>query len=209
LVRYLRAEGSHSSGRRRHPRRVVRPSSRAPCGDCCRTRLEGQGRTTPGAACCRAAGCPRSRRPHHVDLLGCLCARRGRSARWTSRDDPLALRRPPGGNVFDHRRPTDVLFVGIGQILTSAGSAAGIDLELHIIRRDHGAIVAAKVAGSQPSRRCVITSGANCRPHPRATAPRSPPARRRRDDKIDATTGRTDALFSAGHNRSPDRMDEQ
>lgn len=32
----------------------------------------------------------------------------------------------------------DVLFVDEGQILTSAGQAAGIDLCLHLIRRDHG-----------------------------------------------------------------------
>ncbi|WP_127553529.1 GlxA family transcriptional regulator [Actinoplanes sp. OR16] len=32
----------------------------------------------------------------------------------------------------------DVLFVDEGQVLTSAGVAAGIDLCLHIIRRDHG-----------------------------------------------------------------------
>lgn len=40
----------------------------------------------------------------------------------------------------------DVLYVDEGQILTSAGSAAGIDLCLHIIRRDHGAEIANRVA---------------------------------------------------------------
>ncbi len=40
----------------------------------------------------------------------------------------------------------DVLFVDNGQVLTSAGSAAGIDLGLHLIRRDHGAEVANTVA---------------------------------------------------------------
>jgi AraC family transcriptional activator FtrA len=40
----------------------------------------------------------------------------------------------------------DVLYVDEGRILTSAGSAAGIDLCLHIIRRDHGARVANQVA---------------------------------------------------------------
>lgn len=40
----------------------------------------------------------------------------------------------------------DVLFVDEGQILTSAGSAAGIDLCLHIVRRDYGADVASVVA---------------------------------------------------------------
>jgi transcriptional regulator GlxA family with amidase domain len=36
----------------------------------------------------------------------------------------------------------DVLFVDNGRVLTSAGGAAGIDLCLHLIRRDHGAEVA-------------------------------------------------------------------
>jgi AraC family transcriptional activator FtrA len=40
----------------------------------------------------------------------------------------------------------DVLFVDEGQILTSAGSAAGIDLCLHIIRCDFGADIANQVA---------------------------------------------------------------
>ncbi|HKV82183.1 MAG TPA: transcriptional regulator FtrA [Candidatus Sulfotelmatobacter sp.] len=40
----------------------------------------------------------------------------------------------------------DVLYVDEGSILTSAGSAAGIDLGLHIIRRDYGAKVANMVA---------------------------------------------------------------
>jgi AraC family transcriptional activator FtrA len=40
----------------------------------------------------------------------------------------------------------DVLYVDEGSVLTSAGSAAGIDLGLHIIRRDHGARVANVVA---------------------------------------------------------------
>ncbi|CAL4867825.1 HTH-type transcriptional regulator CdhR [Asticcacaulis sp. MM231] len=40
----------------------------------------------------------------------------------------------------------DVLYVDEGQILTSAGSAAGIDLCLHLIRRDFGPVAANKVA---------------------------------------------------------------
>ncbi len=40
----------------------------------------------------------------------------------------------------------DVLYVDEGSILTSAGSAAGIDLCLHIVRRDFGAEVANHVA---------------------------------------------------------------
>jgi transcriptional regulator GlxA family with amidase domain len=44
-----------------------------------------------------------------------------------------------------------VLFVDDGDILTSAGVAAGIDLCLHVIRRDHGVAVA-----NHAARRCVV-----------------------------------------------------
>jgi AraC family transcriptional activator FtrA len=45
----------------------------------------------------------------------------------------------------------NVLYVDEGQILTSAGSAAGLDLCLHLVRRDHGPALANQVA-----RRLVI-----------------------------------------------------
>ena len=45
----------------------------------------------------------------------------------------------------------NVLFVDNGRILTSAGAAAGIDLCLHLVRRDFGAAVASGAA-----RRCVV-----------------------------------------------------
>ncbi|HEX3689915.1 MAG TPA: helix-turn-helix domain-containing protein [Solirubrobacteraceae bacterium] len=44
-----------------------------------------------------------------------------------------------------------VLYVDEGSVLTSAGVAAGLDLCLHVIRRDHGAAFAARIA-----RRTVI-----------------------------------------------------
>ncbi|ROQ66958.1 transcriptional regulator GlxA family with amidase domain [Streptomyces sp. 840.1] len=40
----------------------------------------------------------------------------------------------------------DVLFIDDGDVLTSAGVAAGIDLCLHIVRRDHGTAIANDVA---------------------------------------------------------------
>jgi AraC family transcriptional activator FtrA len=49
------------------------------------------------------------------------------------------------------RVDADVLYVDDGDVLTSAGSAAGLDLCLHIVRADHGATVANAVA-----RRLVI-----------------------------------------------------
>jgi transcriptional regulator GlxA family with amidase domain len=45
----------------------------------------------------------------------------------------------------------NLLFIDDGDVLTSAGLAAGIDLCLHLIRRDHGSAVANAVA-----RYCVV-----------------------------------------------------
>ncbi|NUT49765.1 MAG: helix-turn-helix domain-containing protein [Saccharothrix sp.] len=45
----------------------------------------------------------------------------------------------------------DVLFVDGGDVLTSAGVAAGVDLCLHLVRHDHGSEVATMAA-----RRCVV-----------------------------------------------------
>jgi AraC family transcriptional activator FtrA len=45
----------------------------------------------------------------------------------------------------------DVLYVDEGQLLTSAGSAAGLDLCMHLVRKDYGAAIANEVA-----RRLVI-----------------------------------------------------
>nr|ADE34524.1 AraC family transcriptional regulator [Streptomyces sp. SF2575] len=44
------------------------------------------------------------------------------------------------------RLEPDVLFVDDGDILTAAGSAAALDLGLHVVRRDHGAEVANSVS---------------------------------------------------------------
>ncbi|MGH3492459.1 MAG: GlxA family transcriptional regulator [Sciscionella sp.] len=46
------------------------------------------------------------------------------------------------------RLEEDVLYVDEGAVLTSAGEASGIDLCLHMIRRDHGAAIANEVARS-------------------------------------------------------------
>ncbi|MGW1376653.1 GlxA family transcriptional regulator [Streptomyces sp. NPDC002446] len=62
-------------------------------------------------------------------------------------------------NEADHFQQTfpqvqvdaNVLFVDNGQILTAAGVAAGVDLCLHLVRRDHGSEVANRVA-----RLCVV-----------------------------------------------------
>lgn len=40
----------------------------------------------------------------------------------------------------------DVLYVDEGSVLTGAGTAAGIDLALHVVRSEHGARVANELA---------------------------------------------------------------
>ncbi|MDA3628638.1 helix-turn-helix domain-containing protein [Saccharopolyspora oryzae] len=45
----------------------------------------------------------------------------------------------------------DVLYVDDGDVLTSAGAASGVDVCLHLVRKDHGSEVANQVA-----RRCVV-----------------------------------------------------
>lgn len=69
---------------------------------------------------------------------GLLDGRRA-TTHWLSAD--LFARAFPAVSV-----DPDVLYVDEGAVLTSAGEAAGVDLCLHLIRRDHGAAVAAAVA---------------------------------------------------------------
>jgi AraC family transcriptional activator FtrA len=72
----------------------------------------------------------------------------GRSATTHWRYAQLFARRYPRVDV----RP-DVLYVDEGDVVTSAGTAAGIDLCLHLIRHDHGAEVANRLA-----RRIVVAA---------------------------------------------------
>ncbi|MFC5180193.1 GlxA family transcriptional regulator [Actinomadura harenae] len=69
---------------------------------------------------------------------GLLDGRRA-TAHWQDADE--LARRHPGVTV-----DPNVLFIGDGAVWTSAGVAAGIDLCLHLVRRDHGAAVAAEIA---------------------------------------------------------------
>ena len=76
-------------------------------------------------------------------------------------------RRHPLVEVLPNR-----LFVDDGDILTSAGMTTGIDLCLHLIRRDHGAAAANSAARSSSRRHNVRedrpSSSNGCAPRPRA-----------------------------------------
>ena len=105
------------------PRRRSRTRSSRRCG--------GRLRTAPASP--RSAPVPSSSPPP-----GC----------WTGCAPPRTGLRPrssPAGTPASRWTP-DVLFVDNGQFLTSAGAAAGLDLCLHMIRRDHGSAVAADAA---------------------------------------------------------------
>lgn len=81
-----------------------------------------------------------------VFLLAATGLLDGKSAttHWKFADD--LAKRYPSINVLP-----DALYVDEGDLLTSAGSAAGLDMMLHIVRTDHGTKVANSVA-----RRLVI-----------------------------------------------------
>ena len=64
------------------------------------------------------------------------------------------------------RLDPDVLFVDDGDVLTSAGVAAGVDLCLHVIRSDHGSDVAEP--GGPPLRRPVLARRWPVAVHPAA-----------------------------------------
>ncbi|WP_020575998.1 GlxA family transcriptional regulator [Actinopolymorpha alba] len=89
------------------------------------------------------------------------------------------------------RLDPDVLFVDDGDVLTSAGIGAGIDLCLHVVRRDHGSEIA-----NQTARRCVVPpwrDGGQSqyieRPLPSVTGATTEPTRRwlleRLDERLD------------------------
>jgi transcriptional regulator GlxA family with amidase domain len=97
----------------------------------------------------------------------------------------------------------EVLFIDAGRVLTSAGAAAGVDLCLHLIRRDHGSGVANQVA-----RRCVVPpwrEGGQAqyieRPVPEATDTGTAPTRRWVLERLDHPVALTDLAAHAGMSR--------
>ncbi|MDN5726988.1 MAG: helix-turn-helix domain-containing protein [Propionibacteriales bacterium] len=102
--------------------------------------------------------------PHHPEVLEAIAQARGRGARMIGTCSG-AFTLAEAGVLEGHRVTVHwqwaeefraryprvhvddlVLFVDDGDILTSAGSAAALDLALHVVRRDHGAEIGAAVA---------------------------------------------------------------
>jgi transcriptional regulator GlxA family with amidase domain len=101
------------------------------------------------AVACRSAGARRTR-------VMSICTGAFVLAAAGLLDDRPATTHWAYADEFRRRHPRvkldpDVLFVDDGDVLTSAGVAAGIDLCLHVVRRDHGSEVANRAA-----RRCVV-----------------------------------------------------
>jgi AraC family transcriptional activator FtrA len=110
-------------------------------------------------------------RPHHPAVLAAIARAHDRGARliglctgaFTLAEAGVLDGRPATvhwqlAEEFRRRFPAvrlepDVLFVDDGDVLTSAGSAAALDLALHVVRRDHGAEAANSV-----SRRLVFAA---------------------------------------------------
>ena len=89
----------------------------------------------------------RARRDRLRPLLGRLRARRGRPARRPRVHHALALHRPAGARRTRRRRSARTSSTATtATILTGAGSAAGIDASLHLMRDQFGAKVAATTA---------------------------------------------------------------
>ena len=66
-------------------------------------------------------------------------ARRRRPARRQAGDHPLAVRRRARRPVPAGQVDPTVLYVDNGRVLTGAGTAAGVDTLLHLVRREWGA----------------------------------------------------------------------
>ena len=101
----------------------------------------------PAAGACRA---PRRRPPRRPGALGLhrrLRARPRRPARRPPRRHPLGLGRRAGPRASPRSRsiPTPSTSTK-GEVMTSAGLSAGIDLSLHVIRKDFGAAAGERVA---------------------------------------------------------------
>ena len=103
-------------------------------------------------------------------LLRRLRPRRGGAAGRPPLHHPLAARRRSWPAAIPEARvEPDVLYVDEGPVITSAGTAAGIDACLHLVRQAHGPAVANAIA-----RRMVVPPAPGRRPGPVHQAPAAP-----------------------------------
>jgi AraC family transcriptional activator FtrA len=148
-------------------------------------------------------GCPPLERPFPEPVLDALRTAHAGGARVVSICSGVFLLAAAG--LVDGRRATThwrfvetlrerypgvdldagALYVDDGEILTSAGSAAGLDLCLHIVRRDHGTAIANDVA-----RRLVIAPHRAGDQAQLVERPVAPPDDRRLRQAMDWALGR-------------------
>ncbi len=97
-----------------------------------------------------ARACPSSRHrrpPGHVRVLRRLRPCRGRASRRTTRHHPLGRNAEQLNDRYDaFTVDADAIYVHDGNVWTSAGVTAGIDLALALVADDHGNNAAATVA---------------------------------------------------------------
>jgi AraC-like DNA-binding protein len=94
----------------------------------------------------RARGRAQAGRPCGFDLHRSFCSRCRRPPRWEESDNALDGRSGAVGQIPKRDRRSRVLYIDEESVLTSAGIAAGIDLCLHIVRKDFGAELANEIA---------------------------------------------------------------
>ena len=105
----------------------------------------GRGGRRPGAAA-PGATARRRRPPGHLGLLRRVRARRRRPARRSAGDHPLGRMRSTRDRYAEVTVDPDAIYVQDGNVWTSAGVTAGIDLALALVADDHGHQAAATVA---------------------------------------------------------------
>jgi len=99
---------------------------------------------------------------------------------------------------------TNVLYVDEGQLITAAGSAAGIDAALHLVRRDFGAAVANAVA------RRMVVAGHREGDRPQDLPLPGPQARRDRfEDALDYARTHLDRTHTVAHLAAVAAMSER
>ena len=110
-----------------------------------RARLHADGRSATRGPCTRCEAAARGA-ADQLGLRRCVRAGGGRPPRWPRATTHWQHAAELGRRFPGFRIDPDVLYVDEGQVLTSAGVAAGIDLCIHMVEADHGVAASTAVA---------------------------------------------------------------